>query len=192
MNNDSTYRFLKWIALLGAVAMIGWMAYDHFSGMGPGDVDVIDGTSLFKDREYARSAEFFQRALRDKPDHVAAWHSLANSYVQLKRYDEALFAVNKAMKLNPDFGGFYATRGIIYDHLGKYDLAIADYERALKLYPEVAEGMHWIDRLLHNIPEPPPTVKERLAYLKAQMRLPPRQRRLRDPKFDDKQRPYEG
>lgn len=116
---------------------------------------------------------------------------LANSYVQLKRYDDALRTIDRAIQLDPEFGGNYAIRGIIYDHTGQHRQAMEDYELSLKKSPEVAEGMHWLDRLLHNIQEKPPTIEERLAYLKHQFSLPASERVLSIPELDDKQRPYE-
>lgn len=191
MSDDRTYRILKLIAVLGAILLVGNLFYEHYAGMGPGDIDYIDGNSSFKDRDYKRAAEYYRRALKDKPDHVLALHSLANTYVQLQRYDEALAAITLGIKLRSNFAGFYAIRGIIHDHMGKYGRAIADYERSLKMDPEVADGMHWLDRLLHNVQEKPPTVADRLAYLKRQMKLPVHQRVLSKPALDTAQRPYE-
>ncbi|MFQ5625695.1 MAG: tetratricopeptide repeat protein, partial [Methyloligellaceae bacterium] len=157
----------------------------------PGDVSYIDGNHLFKDGHYERAAGYFKSALEADPKHGAALRGLANSYVQLKRYDDALTAIERAIQINPEFGGNYALRGIIYDHSGRHRQALADYERSLKMDPEVADGMHWLDRLLYNVQERPPTVADRLEYLKQQFALPESERVLRIPEVDDKQRPYE-
>ncbi len=191
MSDDRTYRFLKWGAILSVVFVLGWMAIDYYRAFGPGDVAYIDGNSLFKDGDYERAVEYYLRAIEESPEHVGAWHSLANAYVQLKDYDRALTAIERAIQLKPDFGGLYAIRGIIYDHMGKYRRAIADYEKSLRMDPKVSDGMHWLDRLLYNVQERPPTVKDRMLYLKAQFRLPPEKRVLRKPEVDEAQRPYE-
>lgn len=185
------YNLLKWIAICGAVLWLGYEGYRHFAGMGPGDVLYIDGNNLFKDGHYERAAGYFKSALEKNPEHGAAWRGLANSYVQLKRYDEALIAIEKAIKLDPDFGGNYALRGIIYDRSGRHRQAMADYEKSLTMNPEVADGMHWLDRLLYNVQETPPTVKDRLEYLKREFAKPASERVLSIPELDDKQRPYE-
>ena len=190
-NQGPLYKLLKWIAICGGVAWIGFEFYRHFAGMAPGDVSYIDGGNLFKDGQYARAAEYFQDTLEKNPRHDAALRALANSKVQLKRYDEAMNAIERAIRITPEFGGNYVLRGIIYDRSGRHRQAMADYERALKLDPEVAEGMHWLDRLLYNVQENPPTIADRLAYLKKQFALPASERVLRIPEADDKQRPYE-
>lgn len=110
--------------------------------------------------------------------------------MQLSRNDEALQWYAKAIKLEPYFGGVYANRGILHDRMGNYKAAIADYEKSLQLDESVAEGPHWLTRFLRNQPDPPPTVKDRLIYLKAELAKPPEQRKLRDPDVDSKQRSY--
>jgi len=187
----SIQNFLKWVAIIGTVAWIGYEGYRHFAGMRPGDLLYVDGSNIFKDGHFKRAAEYFERALEENPKHQSALIGLSNSYVQLKRYREALEKIEDAIRLNPKFAGNYASRGIIYDHLGKYNLAIADYEKSLKMDPEVADGIHWLTRLLYNIQDKPPTVADRLNYLKAQMALPASQRVLKNPTVDGKQRPYE-
>lgn len=185
------YNLLKWIAICGGVLWLGYEGYRHFAGMGPGDVLYIDGNNVFKDGHYERAAGYFKEALEENPKHGAALRGLANSYVQLQRYDEALAAIERAIQLDPEFGGNYALRGIIYDHVGRHRQAMADYELSLTKSPEVAEGMHWLDRLLYNVQERPPTIKDRLAYLKKQFELPASERVLNNPELDGKQRPYE-
>lgn len=188
---DPLYKLLKWIAIAGGALWLGYEGYRHFAGMGPGDIAFVDGNNLFKDQQYERAADYYKSSLEENPQHFGSMLALANSYVQLGRYDDALTAVQRAIKMRPEFGGAYAIRGIIYDHLGRYELAMADYEKSLKMEPAVSKGMHWLDRLLYNVQERPPTVADRLAYLQHQMTLPESQRVLRDPEEDAKQRPYE-
>ena len=159
--------------------------------MAPGDISYVDGNNLFKDGSYERAADYFKDTLDKNPKHTSALRGLANSYVQLERYDDAMSAIERAIQITPEFGGNYALRGIIYDRSGRHRLAMADYEKALKLEPKVAEGMHWLDRLLYNVQEKPPTVADRLEYLKKQFELPESERVLRVPELDNAQRPYE-
>lgn len=191
MTNDSIYQFLKWLAIAIGVVVLGMEAYRHFAGFGPGDIAYVDANSSFEGGAYEKAAQLYRQALEEKPDHAPAMRGLANTYVQLKDYETALRLINRVIELEPKFGGNYAIRGIIYDHLGEYQKAMADYEKAIKMDPKVTEGMHWLDRLLYNVQETPPTVLDRLKYLKAQMALPPEKRVLRMPEIDAQQRPYE-
>lgn len=188
---DPLFSVLKWLAIAGVVLWLAFEGYRHFAGMAPGDVSYIDGSNLFEDGRYEQAIEYFDSALEADPQHTPALRGLANSYVQLQRYDEALTAIQAAIQIEPKFGGNYALRGIIHDHMGKHKQAIADYEKSLRMEPDVAKGMHWLDRLLYNVQETPPTVADRLEYLKAQMKLPESERVLSMPELDKQQRPYE-
>ncbi|MBN1471324.1 MAG: tetratricopeptide repeat protein [Syntrophaceae bacterium] len=52
-----------------------------------------------------------------------------------KKWDEALNAFDKAIKINPQNMEAYFYRGNIYDELGDYKKAIVNYNRAIKLNP---------------------------------------------------------
>ena len=52
------------------------------------------------------------------------------------------------------------------------------------------QGPHWLTRFLRKQPEKPPTVKERLAYLEAELAKPEEERLLRIPEVDEAQRSY--
>jgi tetratricopeptide (TPR) repeat protein len=191
MISDRTYTILKWVAVAGAVVWLSLEVYRHFGSREPGDMAYLTGNNFFKDHYYKRAEESYRDALKENPRHLPAIRGLANALVQLKRREEALVVINHAIKLDPEFAGHYATRGIIYDHLGRHGEAIADYELSLKMDNKVAKGMHWLDRLLYNVQETPPTVADRLAYLKKQMSLPKSERRLHIRELDEQQRPYE-
>ena len=191
MKDNHIYKTLKWIAIALAILVLSTEVYRHFAAFGPGEIAYVDGNSSFKEGSYEKALELYGKALEERPDYAPALRGLANAYVQLKRYEDALSAIERAIAIEPDFGGYYAIRGIIHDHQGKYDKAVADYEKAIKTEPTVAEGMHWLDRLLHNVQETPPTVADRLRYLKHQLSLPPERRLLKVPDIDVRQRPYE-
>lgn len=188
---DPVYRALKWIAIAGVALWLGYEGYDHFAERAPGDMAYLSANNAFEDARYEDAAEGYRAALASNPAHLPALRGLANSEIQLKRYGEALKTIEQAMALDPAFAGHYATRGIIYDRMGRYERAMADYETALERDPELADGMHWLDRFLYNIQEPPPTIADRLRYLKQQMALPEEERVLSIPEIDDAQRPYE-
>jgi tetratricopeptide (TPR) repeat protein len=189
--NSLSYRFLRNVALVLAAAAVAWMFYDHFSSREPGTTAYLTGNNLFEDGYYERALESYQQALAENPDMMVALSSVANSLIQLGRLDEALSVIEQAIRRYPDFGGHYATRGIIYDRMGRYEDAMADYAHALELDAELAKGMHWLDRLLYNVQKTPPTIADRLRYLREQFALPEDQRVLRVPEIDAEQRPYE-
>ena len=138
---------------------------------------------------------FTAEALGDqKADHLPGpARTRANALAEIRRSRCGCSDLDRRARsqLEPEFAGNYAIRGIVQDHLGRSERAIADYRAALARDPSLTEGPGWLERLLYNIQEPPPTIADRLRYLETQMRLPPDQRVLRRPELDAEQRPHE-
>ncbi len=189
--DERSYKMFVIAALFIAALTIILMVYDHFANKRPGELAYQAGNTYFNDQRYDKAKRSYLEALQENPDLAPAYGGLANTMVQVKEYAEALRFVNEAIELDPKFGGYYATRGIVHDRMGQYQAAISDYEKAVLLYPEVTEGMGWLDRFFYKLSDAPPTVAERLEYLKVQMKLPADQRVLRVPRLDDEQKPYE-
>jgi tetratricopeptide (TPR) repeat protein len=189
--SDNTYRLLKWFAIISAVLYLSYEGYMHFQTREPGDLAYFAGNNYFKDGDYKNAATSYVDALAENSKHLPALRGLANSHIQLGDYRQAMQVITSAISLDDDFAGHYATRGIIHDHLGKYKAAISDYKQALTLDEKLADGMHWLDRLLYNVQETPPTIANRMRYLEEQMKMPAGKRLLRVPEIDERQLPYE-
>ncbi|MEO1404045.1 MAG: tetratricopeptide repeat protein, partial [Cyanobacteria bacterium J06635_1] len=63
---------------------------------------------------------------------------LGNTYNDLKRYDEAISAYEKAIELDPDDATAHYNLGNTYKALKRYDEAISAYEKAIELDPDDA------------------------------------------------------
>ena len=64
------------------------------------------------------------------------------------------------------------------------------FQKAIELDEEILEGPGWLWRFLRNIDEKPPTIKDRAAYLEAELAKPEEERLLSVPELDEKQRMY--
>lgn len=189
--DESLYRVLKYTAIVMVLAWVGWSVVDtFFLERTPGNTAYQEGDIFFEDGEYDRALEKYDEALAEKPDAPHYVRAKARTLMQLERNEEALQWFDLAVELQPFFGGTYANRGILHDRMGEYRKAIADYEKAVELDESVAEGPHWLIRFLRNQPERPPTVVDRLAYLKQELAKPEGERVLRVPELDEKQRTY--
>jgi len=108
-----------------------------------------------------QAASIFQQALEIDPNLSAAWVGLADCYMAQAVYgsratDEAFRlsreAVNKALALDPDSAGAYATLGTIATS-DDNDIAAAarDYERALALEPTNTDIIIKLMNFLRNL-----------------------------------------
>ena len=155
-----------------------------------GDYQVKKGNYRLEDGQYEEAVLEFQTALERNPEHLEARLGLALTYMQMGRSEEALQAFSEILERDPEYAAAYANRGILLDRLGRSEEALADYREALELNPDLAKGPGWLWRFLRNIQEKPPTIRDRAAYLEAELAKPPEERLLRVPEEDQKQRMY--
>ena len=158
----------------------------------PGDYHVKTGNYRLQDGQYDRAIAEFDLALEVNADHPLAYLGIALALMHQNRHEASLEAFGHALALDDSLAVAYADRGILHDRMGRHDLALQDYRRALALDPKLADGPGWLWRFLRNIPERPPTIADRAAYLEAELRKPPEDRLLRRPEIDAQQRmhPY--
>jgi tetratricopeptide (TPR) repeat protein len=188
---DSVYRFMKYTAIMLAVAWGGYAVYESFfMGKDSSTRAYEAGQRLFEDRLYERALQKFDESLESRPGTPYALRGRALALMQLGRNEEALETFAEAIEADPEQAVNYANRGILFDRMGYHEEALADYEHALALDEIVAKGPHWLTRLLRNQPERPPTVADRARYLREQLALPESERILRVPEVDEQQRPF--
>lgn len=189
--DERVQQVLKYVAIVMVLAWIGWTIVDtFFIERIPGNTAYQEGELYFEDGEYRDALGKYEEALAEKPDAPYYVRAKARTLMQLGQNEEALRWFNRAVDLQPFFGGTYANRGILYDRMGEYKKAVADYEKALELDESTGEGPHWLVRFLRNQPEPPPTIADRLSYLKQELAKPESERVLRVPELDEEQRTY--
>jgi len=189
--DEGVYKFLKLTAIALVLAWVGWSIYDtFFVERIPGNTAYQQGDILFEDGDYEQALQRYEEALAAKADAPHYVRAKARTLMQLGRNEEALRWFNRAVELQPFFGRTYANRGILHDRMGRYEKAVFDYEKALELDESLDEGPHWLVRFLRNQPEPPPTIADRLNYLKQELAKPEGERLLRIPEVDEQQRTY--
>jgi tetratricopeptide (TPR) repeat protein len=177
--------------IIGLLIIIGLVLYWRIGVEdAPGDYNVKTGNYRLEDGQYEEAVKEFSEALGKKPDHAMARLGLAVTYMQMGKEYEAMQEFNLVIENNPELAPAYADRGILYDRMGEHRKALADYKKAIELDAEILEGPGWLWRFMRNIDEKPPTIKERAAYLEAELAKPEEERLLRIPEVDEKQRMY--
>jgi tetratricopeptide (TPR) repeat protein len=70
-----------------------------------------------------------------KPDFAEAWLGRGYIFAELKRYDDAFAAYDKALTLKPGLAEAWFGRGNIFAELNRYDHAFDAYDTALMSKP---------------------------------------------------------
>jgi serine/threonine protein kinase/tetratricopeptide (TPR) repeat protein len=94
-------------------------ALEHFNKVQiqrPGDADVNNAIGFIKRRQgkWEESLEYFERAIKlDPRSYAANWDNLGNTYIAMRRYDEAEIYIDRALSLAPGMYGAYYSKALI-------------------------------------------------------------------------------
>ena len=69
---------------------------------------------------------------------ACVWFSIGNQYVQASKYEAAVSAYDKSIRLCTESDSAYSNRGTAKAELGRHEEAITDYDTAIGLNPESA------------------------------------------------------
>lgn len=107
--------------------------------------DIGDGGA--KNNKYERDIFLLQNGLKEEPNNSRYHFYLANSYFDLKKYDEAIEFYHKRIKL----GGWkeevwfsYYRIGLCYKNQNKFNEALGYWLEGYEFYPERLEGIYEI------------------------------------------------
>jgi len=188
---DPIYRILVRISIVLFILFSSWLIWEHFVKRPPELKHYLTANTAFKDKNYDLSLEEYFNALKYNKLDVYIIEGIARSYMELNQYLEAKEYFYMAIDLNPNFAPAYANLGVLYDRQKQYMKAVSYYKKAISIDNELSEGMHWLDRLLYDVRETPPTILERSKYIEEQLKLPLNERVLSVPQLDEEQLNYE-
>ena len=188
--NDQLYPFLKYAAIVAALAWVTWSVYDYLRSNEPGDFAYHAGSNYFADGHYDKALREYEKALTEAPEHIPSKRGRAETLIMINREADAIIAYQELLNIQSDNAGYYANLGIAHDRLGEHRKALQNYEKAISLDSEIASGPSWLTRFLRNQEHKPPGIIERAHYVKEQLALPEQQRVLKISEMDAEQRPY--
>jgi Flp pilus assembly protein TadD len=112
---------------------------------------VSEGIALLQAGKSEEAAGKLRQAVEADPKHAQAWYCLGTSDPQtlaeraiilasLKRFDEALAAIDEAIRLRVNNPQVYNNRGEILARLSRVEESVQSFDAALKLDPRFARA----------------------------------------------------
>lgn len=92
---------------------------------------VQNGDELSDKEDYEKALGFYQEALREEPQNVAAVIGLAGAFDGLEKNREAIFEYEKALKLNPDLTEVFLSLGVLHFEVNEYAKAEEYLQKSL-------------------------------------------------------------
>ena len=97
---------------------------------------------LYSQRQFAQAARTCNQIIAARPANADAQNILGVSLAALGRFDDAIAAIRRAIKINAQAPSYYANLGEVLRQAGKADEAIEPLEEAVKLDPNNAQALN--------------------------------------------------
>lgn len=94
------------------------------------------GYAYYQKNQYARSEQFYKKALEVEPNYPPALRGLGRTYLAMGRNSEALAALSAAIEQYPEFAGAYYDLGRAYLERKEYRKAKAAFQKVVTLEPD--------------------------------------------------------
>ena len=86
-------------------------------------------------RDLIKALEYFETAVKIRPDYAEAHLNLASVLTDLKRYDAALDSYDRAVDSNPGLADIYYNRAATLRDMREYRAAIENYDKVFEIEP---------------------------------------------------------
>jgi tetratricopeptide (TPR) repeat protein len=105
------------------------------SDLSHNDIDQLHAKAhqSFLNCDYALSEKYYKEYLKSRPRDANSWSALATSQLRLGYKDQAVHAVESAIKISPSKASFHKQAGIIYDSFGMIAESGLAAQRAFEL-----------------------------------------------------------
>lgn len=104
---------------------------------------------------------------------VEALINLSRDHAAHHRHDEAIAAIDEALRLQPNDPMLYLERGQRIMLIYEWDRALADYDRAIALAPDLPEAYYYRALLYASVPEGLDARRAAIADLERYLTLAP-------------------
>lgn len=105
------------------------------------------GINALKKEDYEGAAEYFTRAVEIDSMFAFAWDNLGVCNRKMGKLDEALYAYNKSLSIDPKGRLPLENIPVVYEFKKEYDKALDAYKNILNYYPENPEAWYGSGRI---------------------------------------------
>jgi tetratricopeptide (TPR) repeat protein len=107
----------------------------------------IRGTYFESLRDWQKAIEYFDKCIQTEFGFMEAYREKAICLIEMKKYEDALIVLNKAVTLNNRFVEGYYWMGVCYEKQSQLKLAIESYQQALMFDSSFEEAREATERL---------------------------------------------
>ena len=107
----------------------------------PKDIDVLHllGIIAFQSRNYEKSINFFNDAIKINNQNPEIYKNLSIVFQRVGKFKDALKCCDEAINIKNDYVEAYNHKGHILTQTNNYDLAIKNWKKALEINPQYFE-----------------------------------------------------
>ena len=106
--------------------------------------------NLYNNGDFSAVIEKTKVLLLQFPEKLVLWNALGASYLQKEMIDQAVFAFDKVLSINPNYSEAYANLGVALVKQNKLDEAVEVYNKAILLKPDYAIAYNNLGNVLKD------------------------------------------
>lgn len=96
---------------------------------------LLNGIKFYKNNEYDKAIEEFQKIIVMYPNYKEAHSILGNAYFRSKQYEDAEIEYKKVKEIDPTDITAYENMGVIFANRGNYKDAVGEWKKVMELNP---------------------------------------------------------
>ena len=98
------------------------------------------GVTLMSLRRHNEALDYFDKALKLKPDYAEAYNFKAHVFIQLNHFTEAIKIVDRAISLKANYREAYLNKGTALFMMGRHSEALIQYHKTVDIDKDYSEG----------------------------------------------------
>ncbi len=103
----------------------------------------LEGHKLLTSGNPREAIEYFNKAIENDPKYELQYYNLAQAYMNLNEFDEAIKAIRQCLKLYPDYNRGLNLMGMAYLNKNDYENALQVFRRNMMVNPKYVASYYY-------------------------------------------------